>query len=104
MEQFEEHQAQREDDRVILILDVSRAFLHPEMKRTDHCEFPHEDKTEGEDQVSELLKTMYGTRISSAEWEGYHSEVFEGAGAKTGLFSLLSLLSGAEQVESMRAR
>ena len=30
---------------------------------------------------------MYGTRDASAEREGFYSEVVEGAGAKTGLFS-----------------
>ena len=58
---------QRYGDRVILILDVSRAFFHPEIKRTVHWDVPEEDKTEGEDQVGELLKTMHGTRDASVE-------------------------------------
>ena len=51
VQQFEDQQVQRDDDRVILILDVSRAFFHPEIKRTVYCELPEEDKTEGEGQV-----------------------------------------------------
>ena len=59
---------------------------------------PEEDKTDGEDQVGELLKTMY------AEWEGYCSEVFEGAGAKTGLFSPCPFLQDENEGESIGAR
>ena len=62
-------------------------FFHPEIKRTVYYKIPEEDKTEGEDQVGELLKTMHGTRDASAEWEGYCSEVFESAVAKFCLFS-----------------
>ena len=66
---------------------TSHVHFHPEIKRTVNSELPDEDKTDGEDQVGELLKTMYGTRDASAEREGFYSEVVEGAGAKTGLFS-----------------
>ena len=69
VEQFKEQQVQKDEDRVILILDVSRAFFHAEIKRAFCCELPDEDKTEGEDQVGELMKTMYGTRDASAGWE-----------------------------------
>ena len=57
------------------------------VKRTVYFELPDEGKTDGEDQVGELLKTMCGTRDARAKSEGFHSEVLEGAGAKTGLFS-----------------
>ena len=60
---------------LFLVLDVSLAFFHPEITRTVCCELPDEDKTEGEDQVGELLKTMYGTRDATAECEGHNSEV-----------------------------
>ena len=87
VDQFEEQHLQRYDDRVILILDVSCDFFHPEIKRTVYCELPEEDNTEGQDQVGKLSKTVCGTRDASAEWEGNYSEVFEGASAKTGFFS-----------------
>ena len=34
MKQFEEQRVQKNDDSVILVLDVSRAFFHPEITRT----------------------------------------------------------------------
>ena len=39
-----------------------------------YIELPEEDKTDGEDQVGVLLKTMHGTRDASAEWEGNYLE------------------------------
>ena len=86
VEQFEDQQVQTDDDRVILVFEKSRSFFHPGIKRTLLCELPKDGKTEGEDQVGELLKTMYGTRDGSAEWDGCFSEVVEGA--NTGLISL----------------
>ena len=97
VEQFMGQQVRRDEHRVILILDVSRAFFHPEIKRTVCCELPEEDKTDGNDQVGELLKTMYGSRDASAEWEGYYSEVFEV------IVQCLSLLSSSDEFESMGA-
>ena len=84
---FEVLGAQSDDDRVILILDVSRAHFHPEMKRKVFIELPLEDRTEGKDEVGELLRTMYGCRDASAEWESYYSDAFENADAKAGSFS-----------------
>ena len=52
-----------EENKVIMINDVSRAFFEAPMKREMCVEIPEEDREEGEgDMVGLLNMSLYGTR------------------------------------------
>eukprot|EP00971_Amphidinium_carterae_P223273 4430197-Amphidinium_carterae.4 len=71
--------------RQLLVLDVSRAYFHPECKRKLYRQLPDEDDTPRI--LGRLRKTMYGTRNAAASWEDYHKEAFERSGQRQGKFS-----------------
>ena len=52
----------------MLVLDVSRAHVHPYAVREMYVELPEEDKVPGEDMVGVLLRCLYGTRDAANLW------------------------------------
>ena len=71
-------------NRVLLVLDVSRAHFHPAATREVYVRLPEEDYEEGK--IGLLKKTMYGTRDAAAGWEEYYCDTYEEAGYKVGQF------------------
>ena len=62
----------RNDERKILIADVSRAFFEAPAKRDICVELPEEALVNGEttqSTVGKLLASLYGTRDASANWQ-----------------------------------
>ena len=57
----------RKLDIKLLVLDVSRAHLHPPAVRELYITLPDEDATPG--MVGQLLRTLYGTRDAAHEWD-----------------------------------
>ena len=58
----------QEEDKVIMVNDVARAFFEAPARRTICVELPEEETHEGDD-VGLLLQSLYGTRDASANFE-----------------------------------
>jgi hypothetical protein len=64
--------ADQDEEKKILIADVSRAFFEAPAKRDICVELPEEALASGEsiqDTVGKLLASLYGTRDASANWQ-----------------------------------
>ena len=53
----------------LCFLDVRRAFFHAQATEEVFVELPEEDREAGKDLVGLLLKSMYGTRSASRNWQ-----------------------------------
>ena len=69
----------------MMVLDVSRAHFHPFIKRELYVEIPEEDDSAGPDEVGLLLRTMYGTREASSEFEQFFTTIVEELGFRAGI-------------------
>ena len=65
-----------------LVVGVSRAHFHPYINREVYIELPPEDARDGF--VGRLLRTMYGTREASGEFERFFNQVIASAGMVVG--------------------
>ena len=62
--------AGREDDWIMLHIDVHRAYFYAKAKREIYVELPKEDQdTDGPRQCGRRLKAMYGTRDAAQAWQ-----------------------------------
>ena len=68
-----------------LIVDVSRAHFHPFILREVYIDLPSEDPQARDGFVGKLLRTMYGTREASHEFEAFFNHIFASAGMVAGV-------------------
>ena len=71
--------------KYIMVIDVSRAYLHATTGRNLFIELPVEDATPGV--VGRLLKCLYGTRDAGARWEKCWQDALIEFGYKIGSFN-----------------
>jgi len=67
-------------DRVLLILDVKRAFLYGDIEDNVYIELPPEDPYYGQGYVGGLKKAMYGTRGAPRVWQKVVKKVMTSLG------------------------
>jgi len=67
-------------DRVLLILDVKRAFLYGDIEDNVYIELPPEDPYYGQGYVGALKKAMYGTRGAPRVWQKVVKKVMTSLG------------------------
>ena len=73
--------------RKILFLDASRAHCQAEATSEMAIELPPEEQVKGEDLAGELLKSLYGTRIATHNWEKKWQRVIIDSGFVIGTWS-----------------
>ena len=76
----------QEEDKVIMVNDVARAFFEAPARRTICVELPEEETHEGDD-VGLLLQSFYGTRDASANFQEEVRKVLTKAGFKRGKYN-----------------
>ena len=65
----------------LMVLDIKKAFLYGEMRRSVYIELPPEDpRSEGGQYVGKLRRAMYGTRDAPAEWQNVVTKVMKQIG------------------------
>ena len=65
---------------ILMVLDVKRAFLYGNMRRTGYIELPEQDEQSGGNLVGVLDKAMYGTRDAPLIWLSVVRAKLEGIG------------------------
>ena len=76
----------QEEDKVIMVSDVARAFFEAPARRTICVELLEEETHEGDD-VGRLLQSLYGTRDASANFQEEARKVLTKAGFKRGKYN-----------------
>ena len=76
----------QEEDKVIMVNDVARAFFEAPARRTICVELPEEEETHEGDDVGLLLQSLYGTRDASANFQEEVRKVLTKAGLKRGKY------------------
>ena len=76
----------QEEDKVIMVNDVARAFFEAPARRTICVELLEEEAHEGDD-VALLLQSLYGTRDASANFQEEVRKVLTKAGFKRGKYN-----------------
>ena len=71
-------------NRVLIVLDVSRAHFHPPAEREVYIDLPREDSVPG--MIGRLKRTIYGTRDAASAWERFYTEAFKHIGFIEGVF------------------
>ena len=86
--QAENARAGREDDWVMLHIDVHRAYFYAKAKREVYVELPEEEQDpNGPRQCGKLLKAMYGTRDAAQAWQEEYEETLKEFKLNQGLAS-----------------
>ena len=69
------------EKRLMMALDVKRAFLHGQARRHLYIKLPKEDpRADGGHTIGRLLKSMYGTRDAPQIWAGEVKKTMEALG------------------------
>ena len=77
-----------QEDKVIMINDVARAFFEAPVSREMCVELPAEAKTEGEgDMVALLKKSLYGTRDAAINFQKEVAKVMRRIGFRVGKYN-----------------
>ena len=70
--------AGREDDWVMLHVDVHRAYFYAKAKREIYVELPEEGRDpDGPRQCGRLIKAMYGIRDAAQAWRDEYEETLK---------------------------
>ena len=94
----------REEDKALMINDVSRAFFEADCKRKVCGETPEEDKTEDDrksDNVGLLMKSLYGTRDAAMNWQEEVARQMEAWGFQRGTYNPCLFVNRKEDVITM---
>ena len=72
--------------KVLMLNDISRAYLYARSTRDKNVELCDEDKTEPghENRRRKLIKSMYGTRAAAHEWQSEVTKTMTDLGIKQG--------------------
>ena len=76
-----------DDDQVILIMDVSRAFFYAPVGKPTYVEVPDEEGVDKTLYCGRLNFSLYGTREAPRNWHKTYSKQFEGMGYEQGTSS-----------------
>ena len=60
---------------IVMVNDVSRAFIHAKVKRDVYVALPEEDRAPGEEgKCANLEYSLYGTRVAAINWHDEYSQ------------------------------
>ena len=91
-----------EEDKVIMVNDVSRAFFEAPVKREVCVEIPDEAKEEGEGDVVGLLKmSLYGTRDAAANFQQEVRKVMVKLGFKVGRYNVSTYYHKSRKLQTL---
>ena len=77
-----------DSDRVVLYLDVRRAYFHAPSKRPTYVEIPKEDnRSSNVGRCGRLRASLYGTRDAADNWAKAYSDLLMGLGLRKGTSS-----------------
>ena len=93
-----------EEEEVIMVNDVARAYFEAKVERTIAIELPDEGKAEGQDMVGILEKSLYGTRDAALNFQKGSSEIHAIARFCCGKVQLQYLLAQGQGHQSHGAR
>ena len=73
-------------DEVIMVNDIARAYFEAPISRTVAVELPDEDKSDGQDMVGLLQKSLYGTRDAAINFQREVQKFMRGHGFIVGRY------------------
>jgi len=97
-----EHEDEKENDNVMMVNDVARAFFEAWTERDICIELPDEDREEGEgDMVGKLQKSLYGTRDAAANFQKQVTKVMRKLGFKAGKFNPCTFMHKDRKIKTI---
>ena len=79
------HAASGDADRVLMIIDIRRAYFNAPTRRTTYVDIPPEDWEPGDDgKCARLNVSLYGTRDAARNWEEELTKFLSAQGASIG--------------------
>ena len=82
-----------QEEKIIMINDVARAFFEADMRKELCVELPEECKVDGEgDMVGYLVKSLYGTRDAAANFQAEVAKFMVGIGFERGRYNVCTFL------------
>ena len=89
---------EEEEEKVIMVNDVARAYFEAKVERTIAIELPDEDKAEGQDMVGILEKSLYGTRDAALNFQKEVRKFMESQGFVVGKYNSSTYLHKAKGI------
>ena len=92
---------EEEEEKVIMVNDVARACFEAQVERSIAIESPDEDKTEGQDMVGFLEKSLYGTRDAALNFPKEVRKFMQSQGFVVGKYNSSTYLHKAKGIKVM---
>ena len=92
---------EEEEEKVIMVNDVERAYFDAKVERTIAIELPDEDKTEGQDMVGKLEKSLFGTRDAALNFQKEVRKFMQTQGVVVAKYNSRTYLHKAKSIKVM---